>query len=187
MSTTQQRLLTAEEYLELPPFDRPTELVRGEIVELPRPNYRHGKVCNRIGRLLGNFVNEHDLGDVLNNDSGVVTERDPDTVRGPDVAFWPTERVPAEEHQEGYPPLPPAVAFEVLSPSNRPAGVAEKLEESFAAGVEAACVVDPAARTATIHRPGGRFRPFAADEPLAFAELPGWTPTPAELCGRIGQ
>ena len=33
-------------------------------------------------------MDEHDLGHVLSNDSGVITERDPDTVRGADISFY---------------------------------------------------------------------------------------------------
>jgi hypothetical protein len=34
------------------------------------------------------------LGHVLSNDSGVVTERDPDTVRDADVCYYPYTKVP---------------------------------------------------------------------------------------------
>ena len=48
----------------------------------------------RRGGSLGNFVEEHDLGRVMSNDSGVITERDPDTVRGADVAYYSYARLP---------------------------------------------------------------------------------------------
>ena len=55
------RLITAEQYLALPE-GRSTELVRGVVVEINPPGFRHGKICSRIARLIGNFVEEHDLG-----------------------------------------------------------------------------------------------------------------------------
>ena len=35
-----------------------------------------------------------DLGRVVTNDSGIVTQRDPDTVRGADVAYYSYARLP---------------------------------------------------------------------------------------------
>ena len=47
-----QSLLTAEQYAELPDDGRPTELVRGRIVETDMPNPRHGEVCANVVYLL---------------------------------------------------------------------------------------------------------------------------------------
>ena len=58
------------------------------------PFPRHGQICTKIIRLLGNHVEEQKLGHVVANDSGVVTERGPDTVRGADVAYYSYRRVP---------------------------------------------------------------------------------------------
>jgi Uma2 family endonuclease len=88
MATVAEKLLTAEEFARLPDPGYPTELVDGRIVEMPSPGSRHGQICNKIGRLLGNFAEEGDIGHVLNNDSGIITERGPDSVRGPDVAYY---------------------------------------------------------------------------------------------------
>ena len=59
----------------------PEELVQGRIITMPPPQPRHGQVCVKVIRILDRYVEEHDLGQVLSNDSGVITERDPDTVR----------------------------------------------------------------------------------------------------------
>jgi Uma2 family endonuclease len=77
------RLLTVEEYARLPDDGRATELVRGRIVEVPPTYAFHGYVCSNISRVVGNFVEAGKLGRVMTNDSGVVTERDPDTLRQP--------------------------------------------------------------------------------------------------------
>jgi hypothetical protein len=36
---------------------------------------------------LSHFLEDHQLGDLLCNDAGVITQRNADTVRGADVAF----------------------------------------------------------------------------------------------------
>ena len=81
------KLLTAEEYGQLPDLGRPTELVRGRIVEMNVPYPRQGQVCSQVAYFLQKFLDDHDLGHVITNDSGVIVERDPDTVRGADVSF----------------------------------------------------------------------------------------------------
>ena len=52
---TVDTLLTAEQYAVLPDIGRPTELVRGRIVEMNPPTPWHGYVCGRIDRLTGGF------------------------------------------------------------------------------------------------------------------------------------
>jgi hypothetical protein len=86
--------MTAEQYGQLPDLGYPTELVRGQIKVMNQPYASHGATCATVTILLGNFVREHNLGRVVGNDSGVITERQPDTVRGPDVAYFSFQRVP---------------------------------------------------------------------------------------------
>lgn len=72
-------LLTAEEFAERPDPGYPEELVRGRIVPMPQPKPRHGEICSKADRILGLFAEERDLGRVVCNDAGVITERGPDT------------------------------------------------------------------------------------------------------------
>jgi Uma2 family endonuclease len=78
------------------------ELVRGVIETMPPPSFYHGRCCSRIDRKLGIFIDENQLGYLTGNDSGVILEHDPDTVRGPDIAFWSRDRLP-DPPQQGYP------------------------------------------------------------------------------------
>ena len=82
---TATQLITAEEYARLPDRGVPTELVRGEVITMNPPYVRHGQLCSKLDRIVGSYVDDHDLGHVVCNDAGIVTERDPDTVRGGDV------------------------------------------------------------------------------------------------------
>jgi len=168
---TIEALLTAEDYYELPDSGVPSELVRGRIVPMNMPGYRHGKICNKLGAILRVFVDEHDLGEVLNNDSGVVTERGPDTVRGPDVCFYSHARIPKGSEPIGYPPAPPELVFEVLSPTDRWPDMLAKAAEYLKAGVEMVCVVDPESETLVVHDAAQPRRTLTADEELAF---PAW-------------
>lgn len=141
-------LLTAADFARIPDPGHPQELLRGVVVDMPPPKFRHGKICGRITTYLTLFVDEHHLGHVLGNDSGVVTERDPDTVRGPDVAFVSYTKVRATENPE-YLTIAPDAVFEVFSPSDRWSEMHVKVAEYRAMGVPAVYVIDPA--TARVH------------------------------------
>lgn len=166
-----ERLLTAEEYGALPDDGRRTELVDGKEVELPSPGFRHGVVCSRIDRRLGNYVEANDLGWVLSNDTGVVTRRDPDSVRGADVMYYSYGRMPKQEPPAGYAPVSPELIFEVKSPSDRARGTLAKVQEYHAAGVAVVCVVDPEAGWVDVHPSGQPVRRYAGDEAVELPEL----------------
>jgi Uma2 family endonuclease len=186
MSTsTPPKLVTAEEYSGMEDLGYPTELVRGEIVEMNRPGFRHGRICIRIGRFLDAFAEAHDIGQVAGNDSGVVTERNPDSVRGPDVAFFSNDRIPKGEDPAGYPETMPELAIEVLSPDDRWKLVKEKIDEYLAAGVNYAVLVDPAAVTMQIFSSDGRVLELDADDQFALPDvLPGFSMTVETLIRR---
>ena len=137
-----EALLTAEQYARRPDPGYPEELVRGRIVPLPQPNRRHGQICNKAGRILGNYAEEHDLGHVLSNNAGVITERDPDTVRGPDVAFYSYARLPRGPLPANYGPEVPELVVEVRSPTDRWPQVLARVAEYLEAGVTAVMVLD---------------------------------------------
>ena len=153
MSTiTQKKLLTAEEFFLLPePEDgSQQELVRGEIITMPPPGGMHGVSCNKAGRRIGNFVEDNDRGTVTSNDTGFITERGPDSVRGPDIAYWSKERL--TEVPVGYIEIPPDMLVEVLSPSNTSKQIRTKIKEYFEKGVRLVWVIAPEDRTLTIYR-----------------------------------
>ncbi len=164
------RLLTAEEYGQLEDDGRPTELVRGRIVRLNVPNFFHGKHCSRIVRILGGFVDEHDLGHVLCNNAGVITQRGPDTVRGPDVSFDSYSRVAKDATTAGYPAVAPEVIFEVRSPSDRWPKILAKVSEYLEAGVLVVYVVDPGDKTVTMFDTDQPGRRLEDDDQLTFPE-----------------
>lgn len=165
------KLLTAEEFMNLPDDGRSLELVKGVIVEMPPTNFRHGVICNRVGRILGNYVDERGLGRVLNNDSGVVTARGPDTVRGPDVSYFSYARLPREQVPEGYPEVPPDLAVEVRSPSNRMSAMAVKIGEYLAAGVVIVCLVDPEIESVAVFTENEIPRRLSNGDELTLPEL----------------
>jgi len=172
---TEERLLTADEYAHEADRNLHTELVRGRIVAMNMPTPRHGQICVTLIRLLDAFVREHDLGHVIGNDSGVITHRGPDTVRGADVAFYSFSRVPRGPLGRGYLPVFPEVVFEVRSPTDRWGAILTKVGEYLIAGVSAVCVLDEMTQTARVYEAVDPERVFGIDEELVLpAPLDGF-------------
>jgi Uma2 family endonuclease len=140
-------LLTAEEFARRPDPGYPEELKHGKVIAMPPPGARHGFVCARAAFLLQRFLEDHDLGRVFSNDAGVITERGPDSVRGPDIAFYSYAKLPKGPLPVGYPEVPPDLVFEVLSPDDRWPKVLAKVAEYLGAGVAVVGVLNPARRT----------------------------------------
>lgn len=161
------RLLTAEEFLALPAGDCPTELVRGKVVSLEIHGFQHGKACNKLGSMLRVFADQHSLGEVLSR-SGVVTQLNPDTVRGPDVLFYSRARLPKGVESIGYPSLPPELVCEVLSPGEYSANQGERAGEYLAAGVLMVCVVCLQERTIAAYSADNPVRIYAVGDVLEF-------------------
>jgi Uma2 family endonuclease len=172
-STT--HLLTAEEFYAMPDVSRNAELVRGEIVMMTPAGFRHGMVCVNIGFELKIFLKDHPLGVAISNDPGVITERNPDSVRGPDVAYFSYARLPKGSVPIGFSEISPEVAFEVKSPSNSWSELQTKAAEYLKAGTIVVCVVDPDTETATVFSDTVPPKTLSADDTLTFeAVLPGF-------------
>lgn len=174
-TATPARLITAEEYLVMPDLADRTELVRGVIVVMNPPGFRHGEVCGNVHFFLATFVRQHDLGRTLTNDSGIITERGPDTVRAADISYYSYQRVAKGESPRGYAGASPEIVFEIVSPYNTRKDIRVKTAEYLSAGVNVVCVVDPDYDTVNVHYPDRPTATLQGDDPLTFAELPGFS------------
>jgi Uma2 family endonuclease len=156
MSTVTTTRMTVEEFYEW--VHRPEnankwfELVRGEVIELPAPTKPHGAICMNVGRIVSTYTFQLGKGYVTSNDSGVLLERDPDTVRGPDVAYYEDADHFVDLHPK-YGEHPPLLAVEVLSPYDRADSLIEKINVYLRTGVRLVWVVNPATRSVTIYQP----------------------------------
>ena len=161
MPATLNKLVTAEEFAAFPePLDgSKEELLRGEVITMPPPKGRHGLAQAQIAYLLKCLVTPRKLGWVI-TESGVVIERDPDSVFGPDVSFYSIARHP--NRPEGYFEIPPDLVVEVLSPDDRRKHVREKIKDYVKNGVKLVWLVDPDFRTVTVY--AGSLRGTELDE-----------------------
>jgi Uma2 family endonuclease len=118
-------------------------------------------VCGNAGWSLGNFVRQRGKGYICTNDTGVIVERGPDTVRGADAALY--------DDVSKYEDVPtrlgdtiPKLVVEVLSPSDRWSRTIRRITEFLRRGVALVWLVDPEGRDITVYRAGR--------DPIVFAE-----------------
>lgn len=185
METLKPTPLTAQEFAVLPepPDGSKQELVRGEVVTMPPPGFRHGRCQIKVGVHLELFARSTNLGRVT-VESGVVTENGPDSVRGPDIAYWTFERLPADQEPVVYANVAPDLVVEVLSPSDKQKNWTKKVREYFASGVRMVWVVDPESRTVGVFRKPGEGRILWEDAELSGEEvLPGFNCKVADFFG----
>lgn len=145
---------TVDDLYAMPDDGSKHELAAGLLLSEPLPGFRHGRVAARVTGLLEAFVRDRGrgLGTVLTGDAGFVLARDPDTVRGPDVAFVSRERAEAVSDPARAFEGPPELAVEVLSPSNSAEAIHAKVADYLAAGTRLVWVVDPERETVAAYR-----------------------------------
>lgn len=183
MTPMATKLMTAEEFAVLPDTNdgNQRELVRGRVITMPPAGFYHGLVCNLIGEKLGAFVRASGLGFVTNNDSGVILDRDPDTVRGPDVAYFSRERMP-EPLRHGYPDVAPDLVVEVMSPSDVFTRVQDKVGQYLDAKVRLVWVLVPEDRSAAVFRESRKTAVLYNGSALSGEDvLPGFSCPVADL------
>ena len=159
MSATSTALMTAEEFMELPDDDGfRYELINGELEKMPLPGPPHGRIAFRLAVHLGQFILGHELGEGFANDTGFQLTSNPDTVLGPDFAFVTNEHFAKGRDKKGYWPGAPDLAVEVLSPSDRPGKVKQRISRWFSLGAKQLWIVDPKHSTVTVYRSLGRLQ-----------------------------
>jgi Uma2 family endonuclease len=182
MTTAPRKLITAEEFSRMPdpPDGSQQELMRGVIITMPSPGFRHGLCCSKVARRLGGYVEANGLGSVCCNYTGFIIERDPDTVRGPDLSFWSKERLTTVP--VGYPEVPPDLVVEVVSPSDHFSRIQTKLRHYLETGVRMVWIADPDDRTIAVYRADRSVRVLGEQDTLTGEEVvPGFSCRVAEL------
>lgn len=163
------RWLSLSEYAALPRDDGfRDELSRGLLVREPQPASPHDVV---VGNVFDMLRTQQRLGrGHASVAGGFLLSVDPPTVRGPDAAFIAARHLP-RTLPDGWWPLAPDLAVEVLSPSNRPAELRAKLRDYFGAGTRLVWVVDPRTRSVAVHHADGAVQRLHAGDELDGGEV----------------
>jgi Uma2 family endonuclease len=168
-----ETLLTVEEFLRLPEsvgdHDAHYELVEGELVAVTPTLPEHNNVRDTLLVALRNFLAGRELGRAWSEQAFHLFGN---TVRIPDISFVRAGRI-LDPHQ--LPDGAPDLAMEVVSPSNTPREIDQRVSDYFAAGSKRVWVVYPEHRGVYIHGLAGVTR-RRGDDLLEDPELlPGFS------------
>jgi len=176
--------ITAQDLWRLGEGDVRRELVNGEVKEMAPVEGVHGLITGRMFDRLGGYLKQHGGGEVLVGDVGFVLNlpADPERVRAPDVAFVSVQRLPGGRLPEGFLVGAPDSAVEVLSPTDNPVDIQQKVRDYLEGGARLVWIIAPQAKAVTVYRADGWARLLREHESLQGEDvLPGLTIPLAEL------
>ncbi len=154
------RLMTAEEFWARANEFSGCELVNGVVVP-KHPEWRrgamsptsrqHGRIEVKLGTRISIFLQAHDLGEAYSGEVGFILSKDPDVVRAPDLAFVSHDRLKGVG-EDGYLPLAPDLAIEIVSPgdTSREVQPKEASVNNLDTFVTCACAVESCSCTSAI-------------------------------------
>ncbi len=153
------------------------EYVKGELVPMPPTSMEHGEISSNVSLHLSLHVFAHQLGRLY---TAGTTFRIGDRVVKPDVAFVSTDRLP-ENRRKGS-PVPPDLAVEIVSPTDRHYDVTEKAFAYLKAGTRLVWVIEPVAKTVMVYRSETDFTLLTCEDTLTGEDVvEGFTCPVAQL------
>lgn len=157
---TATKTVSYGEWLAMPIVeDAIEEVVDGEIRLMPPNKTTHAKIVQALTAAFVRQLDESKI-QIYGSTFGLVIRKEPLTCRVPDLALFIKANVVEED---GYVHSPPELVVEVLSPSNTPARVREKLREYEAIRVPEVWVLLPDVRAIEVFRPqAGKLEKFAS-------------------------
>lgn len=174
------RLFTAADLAampsELPSGPINWELHDGRLVTMPPVADEHAVNLMSLGLHLMLQGDRQGHGQTRGGDGGIVLRRNPDHVRGPDLAFIRTSRLPPRRSREGYLETMPDLCVEIRSPNDTLAELQRKADDYLAAGVVCVWVIDPVNRQVIESRAVVAPRVHAENDTLTLDDIiPGFT------------
>lgn len=165
--------ITLEDVARMPEDGFRHEIDAGELIAEPPSLPLHGTIRANVITLLGGYVLRNQLGSAVSG-SGFILGRNPDTLRGPDFAFFRADRLHLVP-EDGWPEFGPDLVVEIVSPSDTARQIDRKMHQYLAAGTLAVWVVYPDTKSVHIFEPAGIARVVEIDGTLSSPQaLPGF-------------
>lgn len=173
---TGRKLITADELLALDAKGIRGELIRGEFNETRPDGMQHSEIAVNLGVMVLGFAKSRKLGRVTAPRTGVWLERDPDTVRESDMAFFSADKHKRGEPVPGYSEVVPDLVVEVVSQNDTPAAIHDKALMWLRYGTRLVWVVNPNRREVAVFREGEPILTLTDTDSLdGLDALPGFT------------
>lgn len=169
-------LMTARQLGELPDDGHRYDLLKGELIKMSPAGRDQGIIAGEFFWLFKTFVANHDLGETYAAETGFLIATDPDTVLAPDVSFISRRRLPEIQGIGGFIPIPPDLAVEVISPTDRYTRLEDKVIEWLNAGTKVVITLDPRKSLARIYRSSTEVQILTVTDTLELPDIaPGWS------------
>lgn len=150
-----ERVLTLEDFEQIPDAGKRYELEYGRLVEVaPVGNEQSFLAAVMIQHIL-DHLGPRPKGAVFDSAARFRLARDPDLIRGPDVSYVPRDRLPPRPWPNVAMDVVPALAVEIVSSSNTAEEIETKVDEYLAAGVDLVWVVHSANERVYVHDSSG--------------------------------
>ena len=153
------------------------EYIKGELVPMSPPSMEHGEISSNVHLNLGLHIRENQLGRLYIAET---TFDLGDRLVKPDIAFVSAARLP--ENREKGSPVPPDLAVEVVSPTDKHYDVTKKALAYLRAGTRLVWVVEPVAKTVMVYRSETDFTLLTREDTLTGEDVvEGFTCPVAQL------
>lgn len=172
----EKKRITAEELARLPTgMGVRYELNNGELIEMSPAGIKHGVVAALVIHYFLGFVLKNGNGKITTSETGFWITRNPDTVKAPDMAFIPQERIPVEGVPNGYGEFVPAIVVEVASPYDTASEIEDKTQGWLHFGVSEVWNIYPNGERVLVHPQDGQAKLYQGDETISGGSiLPGF-------------
>jgi Uma2 family endonuclease len=139
------------------------------------PSGRRGQLCAEFVLRIGNCVEEQRLGHVMCNNVHILTKRNPDSVRAPEICYFSFERLPPGPAPKEFTELVPDLVVEMRLPTQPIWDYIRKSWEYLDAGVKVVLVCDVASSMIGVFRNEEWPQRFHIGDVLALPDvLPGF-------------
>jgi Uma2 family endonuclease len=172
-TTTETPLLTFEEFERLPDQPGKRELLKGELIELPPAEFKHGRLAHQICKILDGALSAAHAQGAARELAEVFHEMGYKLARNayiqPDVSITHAGQT-ARKYLEGA----PAIGVEIVSPANRAKDIYKKTDLYFEFGAREVWWIFPETRHAVIHT-GSTDQIRTEREAIATSLIPGFS------------
>lgn len=130
------------------------ELHQGRLIRMPGPGGEHGYIQTRLIRVIGAFLDAHQLGEVCGTACYILTvPGQPEEILCPDISYLLPLHAAAAPYRGSYQIAAPDLVIEIASPNDTHPKVLEKIKVYQSAGVRLLWVLWPGSKTVEVWRP----------------------------------
>ena len=168
MVQTRSKIVTLEEFLELPETKPASEYIDGQIIQKPMPQGKHSRIQGKFVAAINTIVEQQKIACAFPELRCTFGGRS--TV--PDIAVLTWDRIPCDRNGEiaNVFSIAPDWTIEILSPEQSHTKVTKNILHCLKYGTQIGWLIDPAEKTVFVYRPKQEVEVF--DEPNDLLPVP---------------